>query len=42
MGTSVAQIDATYVRLVPEREYLLRLVDHYDQDAAAAARQLAL
>lgn len=38
MGTSVAQIDATYGHLLPESEdYLRGLFDAYDERAAAAA-----
>jgi len=38
MGTSVAQIDATYGHLVPDsEEYLRRLLDTYDHRATRAA-----
>lgn len=38
MGTSVAQIDATYGHLLPDSEaYLRGLLDAYDDEAAAVA-----
>ena len=37
MGTSVAQIDATYGHLVPgSKEYLRGLLNTYDRSVAAA------
>jgi hypothetical protein len=39
MGTSVAQIDATYGHLLPDsEEYLRRLLDDYDTARREAAR----